>query len=214
MRKNKKQTIVISYADILEKIAIKEIIDPHLIISETDHHYYQYYALNAPFDLIYLHTGIAYLNTLINVNEIVNRYNVKHFINYGSCGAFNLNVFDIVLPVEFKLLSHSAKYLTLNKNFKNNALKHLNLPRAIIGTSVDFIRELKELKVDVVDMEVFNVIYFCSLKNIPFYSLKYVSDIIGKNSNLKVVNENIKKGAKLVAPYLKQLFNKFNSLSN
>ena len=45
-----------------------------------------------------------------------------------------------------------------------------------------FLTELSDVSGDVVDMEAYAQALVCRAKNVPFISVKYVTDIIGQNS--------------------------------
>lgn len=53
---------------------------------------------------------------------------------------------------------------------------------ATCNTGDSFLTELTDIEGDVVDMEAYAQAFVCRAKEIPFISVKYVSDVIGQNS--------------------------------
>ena len=59
----------------------------------------------------------------------------------------------------------------------------LHWPQAVYAIRGDtFLTELSDVSGDVVDMEAMPQALVCRAKNVPFISVKYVTDIIGQNS--------------------------------
>jgi len=52
----------------------------------------------------------------------------------------------------------------------------------VCNTGDTFLTELSDVSGDVVDMEAYAQALVCRAKNVPFISVKYVTDIIGQNS--------------------------------
>ena len=53
---------------------------------------------------------------------------------------------------------------------------------ATCNTGDSFLTELTDIDGEVVDMEAYAQAFVCRAKEIPFISVKYVSDVIGQNS--------------------------------
>ncbi len=110
-------------------------------------------------------------------------------INMGTAGTIHHKVGDIFVCRHFidrdmqKLAGLGLSYqldtsaLLEQKGF----CKHWT-ESATCNTGDSFLTELTDIEGDVVDMEAYAQAFVCNSKEIPFISVKYVSDVIGQNS--------------------------------
>lgn len=122
-------------------------------------------------------------------------------VNLGTAGSFHLKQEALVEVKSFVQRNH---FLPLNKN-KIDLITVTDLPKVVCGTgdTIEKQNTKSVLKYDVMDMEGYALAYVCKQFQIPFISLKFISD----NSDENTVNHwkaNLKQAAeKLYLAYQK-----------
>lgn len=142
----------------------------------------------------YLITGIGKANAAMQLTKeiMTNRYNLV--LNIGTVGTINYNIGDILVCTQFidrDLLPLVEFGVTAKINLPindeiNNLLTKWRISTdslATCNTGDTFISDLtKPISGDIIDMESFALAMVCKELDIPFLSIKYVTDIVGKNS--------------------------------
>ena len=154
-------------------------------------------------------TGIGLVNTAISCTQFFSDYGISEedeYINIGIAGAVNkaYTVGEIIEAKSFSVFnaadipesSQSILELAYPK-IGNGTISLASSPAPVWGKpSID---KLKELKVDLVDMEAYSFAKVCTEKGITFKVIKSVSDHLTKSSqnnflkNAKQSTLNLKK---------------------
>ncbi len=130
-------------------------------------------------------------------------------INAGTAGTVKWNVGDIVVSRRFydRDLAPLTIEGVVSEIEVEEALKipsiienRENFGDFVVNTGDDFVTDLSTVVGDVIDMEGFAQAVVCQSENIPFVSVKYITDIIGQNS-VKVWNEKLADARKALGDY-------------
>lgn len=140
-------------------------------------------------ELYYLRTGIGKVKAAFRVSDAINQVQPDLVLNLGTAGTVNHQVGDILVCRRFidrdlqKIRDLDLEYeistadLLQEKGYCSNWVGE-----ATCNTGDSFLTELTDVDGDVVDMEAFAQAFVCQNKQIPFVSVKYVTDVIGQNS--------------------------------
>lgn len=139
----------------------------------------------------YLRTGIGKVKSAFYLAEAINQGRPDLVVNIGTAGTIRHRVGDILvcrrfidrdmqklngLGVEWEI--DSAELLAQ----KGYCLHWDGNGEGVCNTGDSFLTELLDVQGDVVDMEAYAQAMVCRAKEVPFISVKYVTDIIGQNS--------------------------------
>jgi len=142
-------------------------------------------------EITYICTGIGKTKSAMHLTKALYEDKADFVLNMGTAGTLKHNVGDIFVcdrfidrdfqqvnipGIEFKIDFNGALLKVDDDSF---TLKSRN---GICNTGDSFVTEAKTLDGDVVDMEAFAQAVVCKEFNIPFISVKYITDIIGENS--------------------------------
>ena len=137
----------------------------------------------------YIRTGIGKVKSAFHLAEAIRQVQPDLVLNLGSAGTVNHQVGDIFVCRKF--IDRDMQKLAglgLECEIDSSALletkgfcKHWT-EEGICNTGDGFLTELTHVSGDVVDMEAYAQAFVCRSKEIPFISVKYVTDIIGQNS--------------------------------
>ena len=137
----------------------------------------------------YLRTGMGKVKSAFYLSEAINHGQPDLVVNIGTAGAIHHQIGDIFVCRHFvdrdmqKLVDFGMDYeidstdLLLQKGYCRNWIGE-----GVCNTGDTFLTELSDVKGDVVDMEAYAQAVVCRAKNVPFISVKYVTDILGQNS--------------------------------
>ena len=109
----------------------------------------------------YLRTGVGKVKSAFYLSEAISHAQPDLVVNVGTAGTIRHRVGD--------LLSQKGYCLHWPAG-------------GVCNTGDTFLTELSDVSGDVVDMEAYAQALVCRAKNVPFISVKYVTDIIGQNS--------------------------------
>lgn len=114
-------------------------------------------------------------------------------LNIGTAGSVQHNVGEIFIAKEFidrdyesiKLpnIAYQIDAFSLLQTLPNvlkSVQEYSNL--GVCSTGDTFITQVANFTADIVDMEAFSQAYVCAKMEIPFLSVKYITDKIGENS--------------------------------
>ncbi|MDR0962965.1 MAG: nucleosidase [Mediterranea sp.] len=137
----------------------------------------------------YLRTGIGKVKSAYYLTEVLNAGKPDLVINMGTAGTIHRQVGDVVVCRHFidrDMLQAAA--LGLEYEIDTAALleekgycKHWG-ETGTCNTGDSFLTELGNVAGDVVDMEAYAQAFVCRAKDVPFISVKYVTDVLGQNS--------------------------------
>ena len=145
-------------------------------------------------------TGVGKINASFVTTDMINKYNPKKIINFGTAGSVKKNISGLVKCSHFIQRDMDVSGLL---DFKLGETPFDNINEIIFGndgltcaTGDSFVNSKIILDCDIVDMEAYAIAKICKLKNIQFECYKYISDHTNKDSN-NDWNKNINKGVQL-----------------
>lgn len=144
---------------------------------------------NEEVEVGYLRTGMGKVKSTLYLTDIINHANPDLVINMGTAGTLKHKVGDIIVCRQFvdrdmqKLASLGLESFIDSSELLEKKGYCLNWEgEGVCNTGDSFLTELTHVEGDVVDMEAYAQAMVCKSKNVPFISVKYVTDIIGQNS--------------------------------
>lgn len=182
---------------------------------------------------------IGKINAAICSSILLSKFNINSIINIGTCGAIsNFKISDILLinesfdhDIDLTIFGYeigqlpsediSVKSSDIYNKKIINILEEIGfnfVKKNILCSSGDKfinINNFKNIslfnskKIDCVDMELFAIAMTCKKFNIPFVSLKLVSDLIFSPSNQDDFKNNIKIINDRINTIINQIINKF-----
>ena len=141
-------------------------------------------------EVIYVETGIGKVNAAMRTMHAICEYHPDMVINIGSAGTLNHIVSDIFVCNHF--IDRDLRKVTLDGvvselEFGNDAINHVfsgrELAYGTCNTGDSFITQGNDIEGDVIDMESFAEADVCREMDIPFFAVKYVTDVVGQNSS-------------------------------
>ena len=155
------------------------------------------------------HIGVGKINAAYNSLKLIQIHKPKIVINYGTAGAINTKLKEIVECTKFYQRDMDVRGL----DFKLGETPFDKVREIIIsdsgyscGTGDSFVNQKIEMEVDVVDMEAYAIAKVCMLENIEFKCFKYISDNADENAN-NDWNTNLALGAEAFAKMINKNFN-------
>ena len=130
-----------------------------------------------------------YWKSAFHLSEAIQQVKPDIVINQGTAGTINHQVGDVFVCRHFVDRDmHKMTGLGMEYRIDSSELlaargfcQHWT-ESATCNTGDSFLTELTDIEGDVVDMEAYAQAFVCRAKEIPFISVKYVSDVIGQNS--------------------------------
>lgn len=168
---------------------------------------------------IYLiNSGIGEIRATIATQILIDHYKVERILNFGFVGAlsdkFKINdlaIVDKVVHYHFDLekINGTPKgqynnrqgiFFDADKDIVKRIQKHTNLNTVILASGDEFIAEsekkkdlVKRYKADICDMEMAGIALTCEQNNIPYASIKVVSDNANEEAD-QSFEETVSKG--------------------
>ncbi len=137
----------------------------------------------------YVRTGIGKAKSAFHLTDAIAQVQPDIVINMGTAGTINHQVGDVFVCRRFVDRDmHKIEALGLECRIDSSELLASKgyclhwTEEGTCNTGDSFLTELADVEGDVVDMEAYAQALVCRNKEIPFISVKYVSDIIGQNS--------------------------------
>lgn len=133
-------------------------------------------------------TGVGKVNAAIAVQQAIYKYKPHWVLNVGTCGALHHSVGSIHTCRTFvdrdmeKLVAFG---LNCRHDFITETTNHTHLTKwnfTSVCNSGDAFLTSSDGTGDVFDMEAFAIAQVCKTFQLPFASIKFVTDIIGQNS--------------------------------
>ncbi len=146
-------------------------------------------------EVIYVETGMGKVNAAMKTMRAICEYHPDMVINYGSAGTLNHNIGDIIVCNRF--IDRDLQKVTVNGVvseivFGTDAARDVLTEQRLTerakvlwgtcNTGDSFITSGADIEGDVIDMESYAMADVCREMGIPFVSVKYVTDVVGKNS--------------------------------
>lgn len=163
-------------------------------------------------------TGIGKVRSAIAVTRALIEYQPDLVISIGTVGTFDFHVGDILVCTRFidrdyAKLQNLPGIVYKGETAVMDFIKHfksfvngewVDRQDYVISTGDNFVTQGESLGADVVDMESFAVFQVCQTESIPFFGVKYVTDVIGKNS-IKDWESKLADSRKALTEYFKRL---------
>lgn len=137
----------------------------------------------------YLRTGIGKIKSAYHLAEAIRSVQPDLVLNFGTAGTVNHQVGDIFVCRRFiDRDMQKLGGLGLESDIDTSALLEAKgycthwTEAGTCNTGDGFLTELTDVSGDIVDMEAYAQAFVCRAKEIPFISVKYVTDVIGQNS--------------------------------
>lgn len=134
-------------------------------------------------------------------------------LNIGTAGTLRFQVGDILFCNRFvdrdleKLKDYGLTY-GVDSLYDGVCLSHVGedwIERGFtVNTGDDFVTSSQPVEGDVVDMEAYALAFVCQQMGVPFASVKYVTDEIGKNS-LKHWEDKLSDARKGLSLYFEKM---------
>lgn len=144
-------------------------------------------------NIIHIYTGVGKTKSTFSLTKCICKNKPDLVLNIGTAGTLKHNIGDIFIANHFIDRDYEAIKLP-GIEYDINGVELLNgylalknwvsqyLKQGICSTGDTFITEAMLFNGDIIDMEAYAQAYVCKELNIPFLSVKYITDIIGKNS--------------------------------
>ena len=137
----------------------------------------------------YLRTGVGKVKSAFYLSEAISHAQPDLVVNVGTAGTIRHQVGDIFVCRHFVDRDmQKLAGLGIECEIDSAALLEAKgycrhwTENGTCNTGDSFLTELTHVSGDVVDMEAYAQAFVCRAKEIPFISVKYVTDIIGQNS--------------------------------
>lgn len=141
-------------------------------------------------EVIYVETGMGKVSAAMRTMRAICEYHPDMVINIGSAGTLNHKVGDVFVCNHF--IDRDLRKVTLDGvvseiEFGNDAIKRIFSERELVygtcNTGDSFITQGNDIEGDVIDMESFAEADVCREMGVPFFAVKYVTDVVGQNSS-------------------------------
>jgi adenosylhomocysteine nucleosidase len=139
-------------------------------------------------DFVYCQTGVGKVNATLAVLNSIDKVRPSMVVNLATAGSVAHPIGSIHLCAKFvdrDMAKLSAFGVCADVDFSSDVqlismLGH-NHPTSVCNTGDTFLTS-SDGTGDVFDMEAFAMAKACQSRNVPFVSIKFVTDIIGQNS--------------------------------
>lgn len=141
-------------------------------------------------EVIYVETGMGKVNAAMKTMRAICEYHPDMVINAGSAGTLNHKVGDIFVCNHF--IDRDLRKVTIDGvvseiEFGNDAINRIfsgrELEYGTCNTGDSFITQGNDIEGDVIDMESFAEADVCREMGVPFFAVKYITDVVGQNSS-------------------------------
>ncbi len=146
-------------------------------------------------EVIYVETGMGKVNAAKKTMRAICDYHPDMVINIGSAGTLNHKVGDIFVCNNF--IDRDLRKVTIdgviseidsgrdaiNRVFTVQQLMECAHLYGTCNTGDSFITQGNDIEGDVIDMESFAMADVCREMEVPFFAVKYVTDVVGQNSS-------------------------------
>ncbi|MCK9161124.1 MAG: nucleosidase [Bacteroidaceae bacterium] len=140
-------------------------------------------------EFYYLFTGIGKMKSTYYLSNFIHQFVPDLVLNIGSAGTAVHQIGDVFVCHRF--IDRDMRKLAnigIESEIDTSALLNRYgfgsswMNDGICNTGDSFVTEHSNLEGDVIDMEAYAQAFVCRTMEVPFVSIKYVTDIIGHNS--------------------------------
>ena len=142
-------------------------------------------------EVIYVETGMGKVNAAMRLMRAICEYHPDMVINAGSAGTLNHKVGDIIVCNRF--IDRDLRKVTLDgvvseieydcRDVARRVLTNRDIVWGTCNTGDSFITEGNDIEGDVIDMESYAEADVCRERGVPFFAVKYITDVVGQNSS-------------------------------
>lgn len=157
-------------------------------------------------------TGLGKSRSAYALTKALHNHSFSGVINIGTAGSTRWNIGDIIVSYSFIDRDLAACSLTAS-TCRQEFARWIDLPSIInktechrnfaVSTGDSFVTSPLNIKEDAVDMEAFAQAIVCHEENVPFLSVKYITDKIGDNS-IKSWTERLSEARLSLHDYFEQ----------
>lgn len=142
-------------------------------------------------EVAYVETGVAKARAALRLMHAVCEFHPDMVINFGTSGTVNHDVGDIIICNRF--VDRDLRNVHFGDVISEIKFEDIDLSKLLgkeinaissgtVNTGDSFVTEVADFEGDCIDMEAFAEADVCREMNIPFISVKYITDVVGKNS--------------------------------
>lgn len=142
-------------------------------------------------EVVYVETFYGKTRAALHLMHAICENQPDMVINFGTAGTINHEVGDIIVCNRF--IDRDLCKVSLEGLKSEIVLDRIDIPKLLgkndlhflegtCNTGDSFITEIADFEGDCIDMEAFAEADVCREMNIPFVSVKYITDVVGKNS--------------------------------
>lgn len=150
----------------------------------------EYTEIKFPHDeIIPVCTGIGKVNATFRLTEAIYENRPDAVLNIGTVGTVDHQVGTLFVCRKFidrdmqKLASLGLPYeIEFQEYPVIQGFSWVGKREGVCNTGDSFLTELTDIEGDIVDMEAYAQAVVCKERQLPFVSVKYVTDVIGQNS--------------------------------
>ncbi len=150
----------------------------------------EYTEIKFPHDeIIPVCTGIGKVNAAFRLTEAIYENRPDAVLNIGTVGTVDHQVGTLFVCRKFidrdmqKLASLGLPYeIEFQEYPVIQDFSWVGKREGVCNTGDSFLTELTDIEGDIVDMEAYAQAVVCKERQLPFVSVKYVTDVIGQNS--------------------------------
>lgn len=142
-------------------------------------------------EVIYVETGMGKVNAAKKTMRAICEYHPDMVINAGSAGTLNHKVGDIIVCNRF--IDRDLRKVTIDgvvseiefdcRDVARRVLTDGDIVWGTCNTGDSFITQGNDIEGDVIDMESYAEADVCREMGVPFFAVKYVTDVVGQNSS-------------------------------
>lgn len=153
----------------------------------------EYIPLTSPnYTVIPIYTGVGKTKSAAILTKNICQHKPDFVLNVGTAGTLHHSIGDIFIVKRFVDRDYEAIKLPGigyeidgiellgSGSLKDWAMKYDK--QGVCSTGDTFVTKVNTFCGDIIDMEAYSQAYVCKELNIPFLSIKYITDIVGQNS--------------------------------
>ena len=163
-------------------------------------------------DVVTVQTGITEPYAAARLGHAIATEKPDLVINFGTAGTLKFNVGDVLVCTRFVErniasgpFTSVASQLTTDTpfaaSFPSIVGGKTSSERFTVNTGSDFVTAESEIDGDAVDMEAFANALTAKEFGVPFFAVKYITDVIGQNS-MKIWEERLSAARTALSQYL------------
>lgn len=142
-------------------------------------------------EIAYVETGVGKARAALRLMHAICEFHPDLVINFGTSGTTKHEVGDIIVCNRF--VDRDLRNVHFGNVISEIKFENINISKLLgkethaiesgtVNTGDSFVTQVDDFEGDCIDMEAFAEADVCREMNIPFVSVKYITDVVGKNS--------------------------------